>query len=383
MAEESDLEKTEAASPRRLEKAREEGQVPRSRELSTFTVLVGGLAYLWLGAPLLYRGLAGVVHNGLAFDARIPRDTHVMIAMAVRGVGEAMLVLAPFFLVVAVISVASQLALGGLVWSTKPLEIKLDKLNPITGFGRIFSWTTLVELGKTLLKAGIVGGVGAVAIWRHHDDMIALMHTTPIEGLVGMLRIVATCCALIIASMVLLVLADVPWQIFSHLKKLRMSKEDVKKEFKESEGDPLLKARIRQQQRQAARRRMMADVPKADVVVTNPTHFAVALKYSEGDMSAPRVVAKGTGLIAAHIREIAMEHRVPLLEAPPLARALHKHVEVGKEIPVALYTAVAEVLAWVFQLRAWRPGWVQPMPPTDLPVPSRLDPQAQAAAEGV
>lgn len=384
MAEESDLEKTEAASPRRLEKAREEGQVPRSRELGTFAVLVAGLAYLWLGAPLLYRSMAGILHNGLGFDSRIPRDSKVMIATAIQSVGEAMLMLAPFFLVVAVVSVAAQLAIGGLVWSNKPLEVNLGKLNPISGFGRIFSWNTIVELAKTLLKAGIVGGIGAVAIWRHHDEMIALMHTTPVVGLIGMLKIVATCSALIIASMILLVLADVPWQIFSHMKKLRMSKEDVKKEFKESEGDPLLKARMRQQQRQAARRRMMLDVPKADVVVTNPTHYAVALKYNEGDLSsAPRVIAKGSGLIAAYIREIAQENRVPMLEAPPLARALYKHVEVGKEIPVALYTAVAEVLAWVFQLRAWRPGWVQPSPPTDLPVPSMLDPQAQAAAEGV
>jgi len=383
MAEESDLEKTEAASPRRLDKAREEGQVPRSRELGTFAVLVGGLAYLWLAAPQLYRGISGILHSGLGFDSRIPRDTTVMISTAVQSVGEAMLVLAPFFVVVAVVSVAAQLAIGGLVWSNKPLEVNLGKLDPIAGFGRIFSWNTLVELVKTVLKAAIVGGIGAVAIWRHHDDMIALMHTTPVVGLMGMLKIVATCSAFIIASMILLVLADVPWQIFSHMKKLRMSKEDVKKEFKESEGDPLLKARMRQQQRQAASRRMMASIPSADVVVTNPTHYAVALKYVEGNGAAPRVIAKGTGLIAAHIREIAQENRVPMLEAPPLARALYKHVEVGKEIPVALYTAVAEVLAWVFQLRAWRPGWVQPSPPTDLPVPSKLDPQAQAAAEGV
>ncbi|WP_233234725.1 flagellar biosynthesis protein FlhB [Bordetella sp. LUAb4] len=383
MAEESDLEKTEAASPRRLDKAREEGQVPRSRELGTFAVLVAGLAYLWLGAPLLYRGMAGILHSGLGFDSRIPRDTTVMISTAVQSVGEAMLVLAPFFVVVAVVSVAAQLAIGGLVWSNKPLEVNLGKLDPIAGFGRIFSWNTVVELAKTVLKAGIVGGIGAVAIWRHHDDMIALMHTTPVVGLMGMLKIVATCSAFIIGSMILLVLADVPWQIFSHMKKLRMSKDDVKKEFKESEGDPLLKARMRQQQRQAASRRMMANIPSADVVVTNPTHYAVALKYVEGDGAAPRVIAKGMGLIAAHIREIAQENRVPMLEAPPLARALYKHVEVGKEIPIALYTAVAEVLAWVFQLRAWRPGWVQPSPPTDLPVPSKLDPQAQAAAEGV
>ncbi|KAG0944841.1 hypothetical protein G6F31_014535 [Rhizopus arrhizus] len=176
---------------------------------------------------------------------------------------------------------------------------------------------------------------------------------------------------------------DVPWQIWSHLKKLRMSKEDVRQEHKESEGDPHVKARIRQQQRQAARRRMMSEVPKADVVVTNPTHYAVALKYDEEKSGAPRVIAKGTGLSAAKIRELAAEHRVPTLEAPPLARALHQHVELGQEIPGELYTAVAEVLAWVFQLRSWRSGWgVEPTAPTRLAVPAALDPQANTAAQG-
>jgi len=163
-----------------------------------------------------------------------------------------------------------------------------------------------------------------------------------------------------------------------------MSKEDVRQEHKESEGDPHTKARIRQQQRQAARRRMMSEVPKADVVVTNPTHYAVALKYEEDKNGAPRVLAKGTGLVAAKIRELAAEHRIPTLEAPPLARALYQHVELGHEIPAELYTAVAEVLAWVFQLRSWRSGWgAEPTAPKSLPVPAALDPQAKTAAQGV
>jgi flagellar biosynthetic protein FlhB len=383
MAEESDLEKSEAASPRRLEKAREEGQVPRSRELSTFLVLAAGLGCLWGGGPMLYTGLTGVMRHGLAFDQRVAHDTNIMMSNSLDSAGQTLLLILPFFGVLAVVGVGAAMALGGLVWSGSPLEFKFSKMNPISGFARMFSWQTLVELGKAVLKALLIGGIAAMSIWRHRDEMIALMHGAPTASLAHMLTVVASCCAIIIGSMLLIVLADVPWQIFSHMKKLRMSKEDVRQEYKDSEGDPMLKARIRQQQRQAARRRMMTEVPKADVVVTNPTHYAVALKYTEGDMSAPRVVAKGMGLVAAHIRELAQEYRVPLLEAPPLARALHKHVEVGQEIPATLYTAVAEVLAWVFQLRAWRPGWVQPNPPTDLPVPVRLDPQANAAAEGV
>ncbi len=220
-------------------------------------------------------------------------------------------------------------------------------------------------------------------LWRYHDDMLGLMHVAPSAALTKALSLVAMCCAFIVASLLVIVLLDVPWQIWSHLKKLRMSKEDVRQEHKESEGDPHTKARIRQQQRQAARRRMMSEVPKADVVVTNPTHYAVALKYEEDKNGAPRVLAKGTGLIAAKIRELAAEHRIPTLEAPPLARALHQHVELGQEIPAELYTAVAEVLAWVFQLRSWRSGWgAEPTAPTSLAVPAALDPQAKTAAQG-
>ncbi|HCN70224.1 MAG TPA: flagellar biosynthetic protein FlhB, partial [Pusillimonas sp.] len=186
---------------------------------------------------------------------------------------------------------------------------------------------------------------------------------------------------LIVAALLLIVFIDVPWQLFSHHKKLRMSRQDVKQEHKENDGDPHVKARIRQQQRAMARRRMMAEVPKADVIVTNPTHYAVALKYEAGGSGAPCVVAKGSGLIAARIRELAQEHGVPQLSAPPLARALHEHVELGQEIPADLYKAVAEVLAWVFQLRSWNEGLgAEPQHPSDLPVPDALDPLANGAA---
>jgi flagellar biosynthetic protein FlhB len=386
MAEESDLEKTEAASPRRLDKAREEGQVPRSRELGTFLVLAAGVAALWGGGSYIYTTLDGLMRHALGFDPSVARDTSVMLTGAAESGYRGLLAALPFLGLLAVVGVFSGLALGGLVWSGKPLEFNFEKLDPLAGFGRMFSWQTVVELIKAVCKAVVVGGVAVVVIWHYHDDMIGIMHAAPAAALASMLNIVAMCCAYVVGSLLLIALIDVPWQIFSHGKKLRMSKEDVRQEFKESEGDPMIKARMRQLQRQMARRRMMAEVPKADVVVTNPTHYAVALRYSDGDMAAPRVIAKGMGEIAARIRELAQEHHVAMLEAPPLARALYRHVEVGQEIPATLYTAVAEVLAWVFQLRAWRPGWVQPLPPSNLPVPTGLDPHAgstaAAAAEG-
>ncbi len=384
MADESDLEKTESASPRRLEKAREEGQVARSRELGTFMLLAAGVGGIWLSGASLYRGLSGVLRRGLDFDQRIVTDTGVMVGQAVLGAGDAVWVLLPIFGTLAVVAVLSSVMLGGLVISTKALSPNFSKLSFLAGLKRLFSAQTVVELVKALAKAGLVGGVAVAVIWHYHDDMLGLMHVAPSAALTRALSIVAICCALIVASLLIIVLLDVPWQIWSHLKKLRMSKEDVRQEHKESEGDPHVKARIRQQQRAMARRRMMSEVPGADVVVTNPTHYAVALKYDEGISGAPRVLAKGTGLIAAKIRELAKEHRIPTLEAPPLARALHQHVELGQEIPAELYTAVAEVLAWVFQLRSWRAGrGVEPTAPTRVVVPVDLDPQASTVAQGV
>jgi flagellar biosynthetic protein FlhB len=374
MAEESDLEKTEPASPRRLDKAREEGQVVRSRELNTFALLAAGVGGLWIGGPDLYRNLSEIVHSGLWFDARLGRDTGVMLAVASRSAIQAVMALLPLFGVLAAVAILSSLALGGLLFSAKPLEPKFERLNPAKGLQRMLSSQTLVELIKTLAKATAIGTVGAMVIWHYRDRMIGLMRSTPSAALTEGMSLVALCCALIVGSLLLIVLIDVPWQLWSHYKQLKMSREDVRQEHKESDGDPHVKGRIRQQQRAMARRRMMAEVPRADVVVTNPTHFAVALKYQDGQGGAPRVVAKGSDLLAARIRKLAEEHSVPMLGAPPLARALYRNVDVGREIPAELYTAVAEVLAWVYQLRRWNAGQgVEPIRPSNLPIPRELD----------
>jgi len=379
MAADSDLEKTEPATPRRLEKAREEGQLARSRELTTFMMLAAGVAVLWLGGPWLYGRLFGVMRTGLAFDPRVGRDPNVMLAQAAGSAGDALLALLPVFALLAAVAVLGSILLGGLVFSGKAIAPQFGRMNLFKGVARLFSAQTLVELVKTLLKVALVAGVGSAILWREHDALLALLHAAPAQALRQAVMLVALCVAVVVASLFVLVLIDVPWQLFSHFKKLRMSREDVKQENKESEGDPHIKGQIRQQQRAMARRRMMADVPKADVVVTNPTHYAVALSYKEAGTGAPRVVAKGAGLVAQAIIRVAIEHRVPRLEAPPLARALHKHVEIGHEIPEALYAAVAQVLAWVYQLKRWEQGTGQaPVTPESLPVPNSLDPLAQA-----
>jgi flagellar biosynthetic protein FlhB len=379
MAEDSDLEKTESATPRRLEKAREEGQIVRSRELNTFMLLAAGVAALWFSGEQLFQTLSGVLRSGLWFDLRVGQDTAVMTSTAVGSAWAVVKGIAPVFVTLVVVAIFSSVVLGGFMFSTKALEAKFERLNPLKGIARMVSAQTLVELVKTLLKAGVIGLIGASVIMHYEDEMIALMQATPTEALARGLQLVALCCALIVASLLLIVVIDTPWQLWSHYKKLRMSREDVRQEHKESEGDPHVKGRIRQQQRSMARRRMMSEVPTADVVITNPTHYAVALKYRDGQGGAPRLIAKGAGMVAARIRQLAEEHRVPMLSAPPLARALHHNVELGQEIPAELYSAVAEVLAWVYQLRAWHPGFgIEPPRPANLPVPVDLDPGSPA-----
>ena len=218
--------------------------------------------------------------------------------------------------------------------------------------------------------------MAAWLVWSNVDAIVSLSLEAPTAAIGHMGDIIGKVFLLASGAMIFIVVLDLPYQLWNFYNKLKMTKEQLRQEAKESEGDPHVKARIRAQQREVARRRMMAEVPGADVVVTNPTHYAVALKYSEGKMGAPRVVAKGADLVAAKIRELAAEHRVPLLEAPPLARALFRHTEIGDEIPATLYAAVAEVLAYVFQLRHFeKAGGAYPAAPTALPVPPELDPQ--------
>jgi flagellar biosynthetic protein FlhB len=243
----------------------------------------------------------------------------------------------------------------------------------------MISKNSVVELAKTLAKAGLLGGIAAWVIWDAKAELFVLANLGAADGLTHMGRMLVHGFFLIVGGLVLIALMDVPYQLWHYHDSLKMSREEVRQEMREQEGDPQVKARIRSQQRAIARKRMMAAVPKADVIVTNPTHFAIALEYREGVMRAPRVVAKGAQLIAKKIREIGEENRVPIVEAPPLARALYRHAEIGQEIPQALYNAVAQVLAYVFQLRVYRGRGAPPAVPQDLPVPAELDPLAVAS----
>ena len=375
MAEGNDQEKTEAPSQQRLDKAREEGQVPQSRELSTFVGLMTGGAALWWMAGGMGQTLSEILRGSLQFSPGIARDSSQVLAQLSNQFYRAAFALAPFLMLMVLATLASPMMLRGWLFSTKAFFPDFKRLNPLSGIKRMFSTQSLVELAKSLAKVGLLGVVAVWLIGSNLHAIFSLSMEAPSTAVRHMGDLIGKIFLLVSGAMIFIVVLDLPYQLWSYANKLKMTKEELRQEAKESEGDPHIKARIRAQQREMARHRMMAEVPTADVVVTNPSHYAVALKYREGRMGAPRVVAKGADAVAARIRELAAENKVPLLEAPPLARALFRHTELGDEIPATLYAAVAEVLAYVFQLRHFqRVGGAYPTAPTVLPVPSELDP---------
>ena len=384
MAEESDLEKTEQASPKRIEKAREAGDVPRSKELATVTTLLAaGLGFLMLQNNL-GDALKTSMSSGLSFDRSAAFDSGFLLANIASSLMALLTAFAPFALLLMVVAIGSPALIGGWIFSGKALVPNFGRLNPMRGLSNMVSKTAAIELIKSIVKAMLVGTV-AYTVISHDMDPILALSSQPIKSsissvgdlmLMGFLSVVG--------ALVLIAAIDVPYQLYHYANKLKMTKEEVRQEAKESEGNPEIKARVRQQQREMAKRRMMSEIPKADVVITNPTHYAVAIKYKEEGMRAPVVVAKGADAIALKIREIAAEHNVLTMEAPKLARALFAHAELGDEIPEALYSAVAEVLAYVFQMRIFkREGGFRPEIPKTLPVPESLDPHSLLPAKTV
>ncbi len=382
MAEDSDLEKTEAATGRRIQRAREDGKVVQSKELAIFIQLMAAAAGLMLMGGYIMEKLLALTRHGLTMDRAAAFDPTLMMSRFMHDTSGALIAFLPLMLLFVLAAFAGPLLMGGWNFTWKPLTPNLTKFNPIAGMKRMVSLNGLMELMKASVKAALVGSIGAWVIWRYKDELFALAGESLGAGMAHMGDLLFTTAFFMIGSLILLVLADVPFQLWHYAKDLRMTKEEVKQEAKETEGDPQIKARIRSAQRAAARKRMMSAVPKADVIVTNPTHYAVALKYEEGRMAAPQIVAKGMGLLAERIMELGREHAVPVLQAPPLARALYRHAEVGDTVPERLYTAVAEVLAYVYQLRNPEYAVKRPIKPEHLPVPVDMD-MPEAAGESV
>lgn len=380
MAEESDLERTEQASPRRLEQAHEDGQVARSVELSTFAVVLASAGALWFGGASLARELQSLVRGSLSFDRELAFDTGGLLAQFHAQTVQALLAFLPIGLVVFIAALCAPMLLSGWLFSSKALTPDLERLDPLSGLRRMFSMRSVVELLKSLAKAGLLVAGGIWTAWLFKEDVMRLPMLPVSQALEQSTSLIGLSFLALLGVMLVIVAIDVPYQLWSFHRKLRMTREEVRREMKETEGDPQVKARVRSVQRDIARRRMMAQVPKADVVVTNPTRYAVALRYRGEEMRAPQVVAKGMNLIAARIKELAEEHRIPVVEAAPLARALHRHAVLDREIPAALFAAVAEVLAYVYQLTRWQArGGVAPALPAELTIPKALDPEAKSA----
>jgi flagellar biosynthetic protein FlhB len=374
VSEESDLEKTEPASPRKLEKSREEGQVPRSPELSTFATLIAAGSALWFMGGHITGQLAGLIKDGMTVPRVVGFDAGLLSERLLEQAMHALLALAPFLVLMLLVALAAPMLLSGWLFTWNALTPKFSRLNPVSGLGRMFSMNSLIELSKALLKAALIGGAGVWAIWHHKEAVLSLIAAPVAVGIGHMGELVAMSFLAVAGTMVLVAAVDVPFKLWDHHRQLKMTKEEARQEAKETEGNPQVKGRIRAQQREIARRRMMSEIPKADVIVTNPTHYSVALKYEDGKTGAPRVVAKGAHLLALRIREIAVEHNVPILEAPPLARVLYRNVDIGGEIPTSLYQSVAQVLTYIYQLKtAKRTGIVPPAPP-------EIDPGIESAS---
>jgi flagellar biosynthetic protein FlhB len=375
MAEDSDAEKTEPASARRLEQARENGDVPRSRELATFAVLMTAGAGLWTTGSGLVGKLSAALESGLALDREQVYNPTVLIERIATDVGGVLLACLPLAVAIMLVALASPLLIGGWLFSSNVFTPNFAKLNPLSGLGNMFSTNALVELLKAVAKTLLVGSVAWFVCMSQKDAVIGLLVEPLGSGSAHLGHLLGVAFLTMVGALGVVALIDGPYQMWHYANKLKMTRQEVIQESKESDGNPQIKGKIRQMQREMAKSRMMAAVPTADVVVTNPTHYAVALKYADGQRGAPQVVAKGVDEVAAKIRELAKENKVALLEAPPLARALYKHTEIGDEIPEQLYSAVAEVLAYVFQLRSYsKNGGHYPDRPTKLAVPAEMDP---------
>ena len=354
-------DRTERATPKRQREARERGQIARSRELGAAAVVGAGAITLVGAAHGIASGAAAQMHALLGFDPGELTQPQAMPALLGRALVQAITLCLPIFAACFFAALAAPLLLGGWNFSLQALRPDFSRLNPVNGLGRMFSGHGAVELLKSVIKVAWIGGVGTVYLWNHRASLATLSSEPVVAGIGDGVALVFGAGAWLALALLVVGAIDAPYQLWSHARRLRMSKQEVRDELKRSEGRPEVKAKVRRVQMEMSRRRMMQKIPGADVVVTNPTHYAVALQYSSGAMRAPRVVAKGAGEIAAMIRELAREHRIPLVSAPPLARALYRSVELDQEIPAELYSAVARVLTYVYQLRTWRGGSKAPV----------------------
>jgi flagellar biosynthetic protein FlhB len=352
---ESGADKTEDPSQKRLDEARKKGQLPRSKELTNFATTLGGSVAVVATGGSLAAHMAGIMQNSLKIEPGLLGNPESMASLLGAAGKSGVAVLLPILGALFGLGMLASVILGGWNFSPEALTPDFSRLSPVAGLKRAFGTHGFTELGKALLKCLVVGGVCAAIVAWQFRDVMSLGHMTPLAAIDRGAGLLGGCFVWLCASLGIIAAVDVPLVLYQYKSSLKMTRQEVKDEGKESEGPPQVKQRIRRMQQTMARRRMMHKVPSADVVVVNPTHFAVALKYDPQNMAAPRVLAKGVDLIAANIRRIAEEHRVPVFESPKLARALHKYTDLNEEIPAGLYVAVAQVLSYIFKVRTLNP----------------------------
>ena len=351
MAEENYQEKTETATPKKREKTREEGQTARSVEIPSVFVLLAGILVLYFSGYVSYKHLTGIMRHSFTFDAIPDCNINYVVSLLNTFLGEVFLFVLPVFISVFAIALLSNFLQVGFVLSHKAITPKFSRLNVIKGFGRLFSAKSLMELVKSVLKLSIIGIVSYFVVKAELESIPFLYHHSIGQILLYMCKISLKIFIWTISVMIILAIFDYLFQRWQFEEQIKMTKQEVKDESKQAEGDPQVKARIRSLQQQAARRRMMQEVPKADVVVTNPTHLALAIQYDAMSMNAPKIIAKGAGAVAERIKRVAKENDVPVVEDKELAQNLYKTVDIGDEVPVSLFKAVAELLAYVYKLK--------------------------------
>lgn len=370
---ESGQEKTEEPTAKRLKESRDKGEIARSKELNTLAVVLAAAVALLMFGPAMVRGMTELMVFNFTIDRESLYATDSMGLHLLASARKGLDILTPIFFILLVAALVGPLLLGGWLFSAKSMAPKFSRMNPWAGLKRMFSVKALVELLKALAKFLVVLITALLVMEFQRGDLLALSLESLPNAMVHSGWILGTALLLLASSLILIAAVDIPFQIWEHKKKLLMTKQEVRDEYKDSEGKPEVKSRIRQLQREMAQRRMMAEVPNADVVITNPTHFAVALKYDPLNSGAPVVVAKGVDVLALKIREVAGEHDVVVLESPPLARAVYYSTELDQQIPAGLYLAVAQVLAYVFQLRQYRAGQgKRPGPVPKVPIPDEF-----------
>ncbi|HSX90510.1 MAG TPA: flagellar biosynthesis protein FlhB [Pseudomonas sp.] len=370
---ESGADKSEEPTEKRLRESREKGQIARSKELNTLAVMIAGTGALLASGGTLGTAMLNIMQGNFSLTRDVLMDERSMGLLLLASGKVALDAMLPLLLALLIASVFGPIALGGWLFSAEAMAPKASRMNPLAGLKRMFSLQALVELAKAFGKFLVILAVALTVLAFDQDDLLAIAHEPVETAIMHAAQVVGWSALWMSCGLILIAAVDVPFQLWDNKQKLMMTKQEVRDEYKDSEGKPEVKQRIRQLQREMAERRMMQAVPQADVIITNPTHFAVALKYDPAKGSAPLLLAKGSDFTALKIREIAQEHQVMLLESPALARAVFYSTELDQEIPAGLYLAVAQVLAYVYQLRQYKAGkGKRPAPLPDLPIPPDL-----------